>query len=89
MLKHLHTKKFQQAMQVEMKALLKRNTWKKVPIDDTSKAEKVFIPTTWIYKYKFDEQGFLIKYKAQLCARGDLQHTEQDTFAATLAARIF
>ena len=40
-------------------------------------------------KYKLDDKGYLTKYKARLCARGDLQYTEQDTFAATLAARVF
>lgn len=30
-----------------------------------------------------------MKYKARLCARGDLQKTQADTYAATLAARIF
>lgn len=33
--------------------------------------------------------GFLTRYKARPCARGDMQHTEQDTYAATLAALIF
>ena len=89
MLKHPHAKGFQQAMQTEMEALLKRNTWREVPLGDAFKEGKVPIPTTWLFKYKFDEQGFLLKYKARLVARGDLQHTEQDTFAATLAARIF
>lgn len=43
----------------------------------------------WVYKYKFDEQGWLIKFKARLVARRDLQHTKMDTFAATLAVRLF
>jgi hypothetical protein len=43
----------------------------------------------WIFKYKFDTDGFLTKFKARLCVRGDLQSTEQDTYAATLAARTF
>lgn len=43
----------------------------------------------WVFKYKFDDQGWLVKFKARLVARGDLQHTGMDTFAATLAARLF
>ena len=43
----------------------------------------------WVYRYKFDENGWLVKFKARLVARGDLQHTMMDTFAATLAARLF
>ena len=43
----------------------------------------------WVYKYKFDEDGWLVKHKARLVARGDLQHTNFDTYVATLAARLF
>jgi Reverse transcriptase (RNA-dependent DNA polymerase) len=43
----------------------------------------------WVSKYKFDSDGFLVKFKSRLCVRGDLQHTEEDTYAATLAARTF
>ena len=89
MLKHPHAEGFKQAMDTEIKALLVKETWKEVPSDSASKIKKTAIPTTWVFKYKFDEQGYLTKYRARLCARGDLQHTEQDTYAATLAARLF
>ena len=42
-----------------------------------------------MFKYKFDEKKYFSKYKARLCARGDLQKIQQNTYAATLAARIF
>lgn len=89
MRKHPHAHGFMQAIDVEIKALKKKNTWLEVALDHASKAEKVAIPTTWVFRYKFDENRYLVKYKARLCARGDLQHTDQDTFAATLASRIF
>jgi hypothetical protein len=48
------------------------------------------LPLIWVFTYKFDTDGFLIKFKARLCVRGDLQElTHQDTYAATLAARTF
>jgi Reverse transcriptase (RNA-dependent DNA polymerase) len=47
------------------------------------------LPLLWVFKYKFDTNGYLTKFKARLCVRGDLQTTEQDTYAATLAARTF
>ena len=35
-------------------------------------------------------RGYLLKYKARLVVRGDLQRSQlQETYAATLAARIF
>jgi hypothetical protein len=42
-----------------------------------------------VFTYKFDSEGYLLKYKARLVARGDLQSTEEETYAATLAAQIF
>jgi hypothetical protein len=42
-----------------------------------------------VFKYKFDSEGYLIKYKARVCVRGDLQTTAKDTYAATLAIRVF
>jgi hypothetical protein len=47
------------------------------------------LPLLWVFKYKFDNEGYLIKYKARICVRGDLQTTAEDTYAATLAIRIF
>ncbi len=39
--------------------------------------------------YKFDEDGYLIRYKARLVVRGDLKPpSDQDTYAATLAIRV-
>src|SRR5580692_1313199 len=43
----------------------------------------------WTFVYKFDENGFLDKFKTRLVARGDLQSTEEDTYAATFAAQVF
>jgi len=43
----------------------------------------------WVFDYKFNKDGYLLKYKARLVARGDLQEQYGDTYAATLAARLF
>jgi hypothetical protein len=43
----------------------------------------------WVFTYKFDEDRYLLKYKARLVVRGDLQEQYSDTYAATLAARLF
>jgi len=47
------------------------------------------VPLMWVFDYKFDEDGYLLKYKARLVVRGDLQEQYGDTYAATLAARLF
>ena len=43
----------------------------------------------WVWTYKFDINGFLTKYKARICVRGDLQMTESDNYAVTLTIRTF
>lgn len=44
----------------------------------------------WVFTYKLDSDGCLVKYKARLCVRGNLQETDyKDNYAATLAARTF
>lgn len=43
----------------------------------------------WVYTYKFDADGYLSSYKARLVARGDLYHSTEETYAATLAAQVF
>ena len=44
----------------------------------------------WVFTYKFDLDGFLYKYKARLCVRGDLQHSiHYDNIVATLVAKVF
>ena len=44
----------------------------------------------WVFTYKLDKDGFVIKYKARLIVQGDLQVSQfKDTYIATLAARVF
>ncbi|KAJ5307179.1 hypothetical protein N7476_007835 [Penicillium atrosanguineum] len=46
------------------------------------------LPLKWVFTYKVDEKGYVSRYKARLCVRGDLQiQREEDTRATTLAAR--
>jgi hypothetical protein len=84
MMKHRFAKEFQQAAMKEMTELEKRGTYQLV-----RKSEKSRVPLTWVFKYKFDIDGYLDKFKARLCVRGDLQATEQDTYAAILATKTF
>jgi hypothetical protein len=86
LLKHPHCEGFLTAATKEYKDLERRNTFKHVPKTPEIKT----LPLLWVFTYKFDTDGFLVKFKARLCVRGDLQDASQeDTYAATLAARIF
>ena len=43
-----------------------------------------------MFRYKFDKHSFLLKFKARICVRGNLQPlSEKDIYTATLAARSF
>jgi hypothetical protein len=86
MQKHPLKELFQAAAELEHIALVARGTFKKV----WRPTGKQIIPLKWVFTYKFDQDGYLIKAKARICVRGDLQQmTREDTAATTLAARTF
>ena len=76
-------------MEKEYNDLKRRGTFKIVPKAKTEACNEQILPLKWVFKYKLDSDGYLQKLKARLCVRGDLQITEEETYAATLAARIF
>jgi hypothetical protein len=84
MLKHPEKEGFIQAAKKEYGDLLLRETFSRL-----EHITEKLLPLKWIFKYKFDCDGFLLKHKARLCARGDLQTTEEETYAATLAIQVF
>ncbi len=45
----------------------------------------------WVFTYKIDFDEYLIKYKARIVIRDDLQNVDnaQNMYAATLAAKFF
>ena len=86
MLKHPYRQCFVQATTKEFDHLKQRGTFK---LTSRSATKSTVLPLVWISKYKFDDEGYLVKHKAKSCVRGDLQKTEQDTAAVTLAIRIF
>ena len=83
---HPNREGFLAAAEKEYRGLERRQTFRPVPKTPGLK----LLPLMWVFTYKFDTNGFLDKYKARLCVRGDLQDpTQLDTYATTLAARIF
>ena len=87
MLRHDHRAGFLAAVELEYSDLQKHGTFIAVP---EAEASDFVIPTRWVFTYKFDEEGYLLKYKARLVVRGDLQpKQDEETYAATLAARVF
>jgi hypothetical protein len=78
---------FLQAANIEYKGLWDKGTFESTPMNDIS---LFILPLIWVFTYKVDEDGYLVKFKARLVVRGDLQVAQtKDTYAATLAARVF
>ncbi len=84
MLRHRFSQKFQIAAQKEFSELEKRKTFFWVKKSNQSR-----ILLTWVFKYKFDIDDYLKKFKTRLCVRDDLQSIDQNTYATTLAAKTF
>jgi hypothetical protein len=70
-----------------MRALLSKDTWEEVQKSPQTRT----LPTKWVFLYKEDTDGYVTKFKARLCARGDLQLgvNKQDVAAITGAYRTF
>ena len=90
MLKHPHAEGFKIAAQKEYNDLFAKGTFElqsKAQMDPQQLTNQ--LPLIWRFIYKFDDNSSLLKYKARLCARGDLYSESGDTYAATLAAQTF
>jgi hypothetical protein len=90
MLKHQYSSEFTKAADKEFNALVNKGTFEyihesHIKIDDSTP----LLPLMWVFTYKFDQDGYLLKHKARLVARGDLQYTVEDTYVATLVAQTF
>ncbi|EAU36855.1 predicted protein [Aspergillus terreus NIH2624] len=75
------------AAEVEYQQLTNMDTWTPVSIDSIGPDQRA-LPLKWVFTYKFDQSGFLSKFKARICVRGDLQPiSDLDTRAITLGSR--
>jgi hypothetical protein len=80
MIKHPESEGFQDAARDEIKALRSRNTFQMV----RRPADKQILPLKWVFTYKTNPEGILVKHKARICVRGDLQRgVPMDVTAAT------
>jgi hypothetical protein len=84
MLRHRFFQKFQMIAQKEFFELKKRSTFSWI-----EKANQSRILLIWVFKYKFNIDDYLKKFKTRLCVKNDLQSTDQNTYAITLTAKTF
>jgi hypothetical protein len=84
MLRHRFSQKFQMIAQKEFFELKKRSTFSWI-----EKANQSRILLIWMFKYKFDINDYLKKFKTRLCVKDDLQSIDQNTYAITLIVKTF
>ncbi|KAL1973313.1 hypothetical protein VTN31DRAFT_5948 [Thermomyces dupontii] len=89
MIRHPFRDNWFAACTTEIKKLEERGTYKVVSIP----YGKQIVPLMWVFNYKFDDDGYLIKFKARLVVRGDLvepngRRTRSDTLAARTARAL-
>jgi hypothetical protein len=69
---HAFDNRFKIARQAEFDDILRKGCFKpEAQIEGVAKGE--ILPLMWVFTYKFDEDGYLTKFKARLVVRGDLQ----------------
>ena len=79
---------FEDAARKEYETLVQQGVFKVVEWKETTSKP---LPLKWVFTYKYDTDGYLSKYKARICVRGDKQKKPlyEDNYTATLAARMF
>jgi hypothetical protein len=84
--RHPERRGFKDAADSEIKSLKDKKTFELVDYPEN----KQVLPLKWVFTYKTDDAGYLIRHKARICVRGDLQHHVNDEiYAATGAYRSF
>lgn len=79
---------FLEAEEDHLKSHEKMASWREIPRRQRGQNQQV-LDCMWVYVYKLDDRGFLIKCKARLVVRGDQQAKglTEENYAATLATR--
>ena len=84
--RHPERKSFTEAAKSEIATLKEKSTFELVDYP----SHKQVLPLKWVFTYKFDDAVYIVRYKARICVRGDLQHHMTDEiYAATGACRSF
>jgi hypothetical protein len=89
MQKYSFVAEFQKTAQIKFDVIDNRETWQVV---DRSKTERVKITSLkWVFKCKTNENEYLLKFKARIVVRHDLQmiNNAQDVYAVILTSKTF
>ena len=84
---HPFTDRWREAIQVEYGDLARLGSFSEVAIEE---ARGRILDLMWVFDYKFNEAGYLDRFKARLVVRGDkMWWGHGETYAATLASKSF
>ncbi|EMT69241.1 hypothetical protein FOC4_g10000290 [Fusarium odoratissimum] len=84
--RHPEREGFKRAAGAEINSLKEKKSFQLVDCPEG----KQILPLKWVFTYKLDDTGHLVRHKARICVRGDLQHhSGEDIYAATGAYRSF
>jgi Reverse transcriptase (RNA-dependent DNA polymerase) len=72
---------WREAMNKEIMSLVTQGTWEVVPRSQATAVGQKIIPGTWVLHRKRKPDGSISKLKARWCVRGDLQDSQDNTFA--------
>jgi hypothetical protein len=87
MLKHPMAEGFLAAYAKEIRSLQEKSTF--TVTNRPKDVSKQILPLRWVFTYKFDQDGYLLKLKARIYIRGDLETiSPEDKRAVTLAVRV-
>lgn len=83
--RHPYKEDWLQAERTEIAALRRNGTFKEVefPTDGTKP-----ILVKWVYKYKLDMDGFIVRYKGRPVVRGDMAQSSKGGFYACTPAYL-
>jgi len=86
---HLLRLAFLEAEKQHLQSHQDMSTWAET--DKKAATGRQLLDCMWVYVYKFDKHGWLVKCKARLVVRGDQQAKSvyESTYASTLAGRSF
>ena len=83
---HALGERFREAQQAHLQSHISMGTWTEV----IEPQGVTILDNMWVYVYKLDKHGYLVKCKARIVIRGDQEpHTGEGAYAATLAGRAF
>ena len=85
---HPYGEGFKEGARLEIRNLVNRGCWRVIPQEE---AKTRPIPLKWVFTYKTNSSGELVRQRSRIVVRGDLQDEASifSTYASTLAARSF